>query len=229
MFRLLILTTLMPLLLSPNIFADEKSGMDAMDKINYSVGHQIGRDFINQDVQMRPDMLLQGIEDAVTSTAPKMKKGEMRQVLLDLKKMVLAEEKARKENYRGEGRAFLAANAEKSGVITLPSGLQYKVLKQGDGISPTLDDQVTVNYVGTRLDGTEFDSSARQDGPVSFPVKTVIKGWTEALQLMHEGDKWQLFIPADLAYGEKGPLADQTVIFEVELIAVDKSKNNKKT
>lgn len=206
----------LPLVAMAEIPAD----MDAMDQINYSVGHQIGNDFLNQDVEMRAEMLIQGIQDAVQSNKPKMTKGEMRAVLLDLKKMVLAGEQAQKEKYRGEGRAFLAANAEKKGVVTLPSGLQYKVLKVGHGASPGIDDQVTVNYLSTRLDGTEFDSSARDGKPATFPVKGLIKGWTEALQLMHEGDKWQLFVPADLAYGEKGPMADQAVIFEIELLKV---------
>ena len=200
--------------------ADETTKMDAMDQINYSVGHQIGTDFKNQHVEMRDEMLIKGIRDAIQSNTPPMTKGEMRAVLLDLKKMVLAGAQADKEQYRGEGREFLAANAEKDGVVTLPSGLQYKVLTSGQGKSPGMDDQVTVNYIGTRLDGNEFDSSARHGKPATFPVKGLIKGWTEALQLMHEGDKWQLFIPSDLGYGERGPLADQTLLFEIELLEV---------
>jgi len=206
--------------LPPVAVAEIPADMDAMDQINYSVGHQIGSDFLNQDVEMRAEMLIQGIQDAVQSNKPKMTKGEMRAVLLDLKKMVLAGEQAKKEKYRGEGRAFLAANAAKEGVVTLPSGLQYMVLRAGQGVSPGIDDQVTVNYVSKRLDGTEFDSSVRDGKPATFPVRGLIKGWVEALQLMHEGDKWQLFVPADLAYGEKGPMADQAVIFEIERLEV---------
>jgi len=200
--------------------ADQEPSMDAMDQINYSVGHQIGTDFMNQQVEMRLEMLIQGIQDAVQSNKPRMTKGEMRKVLLDMKKMVLAGEQATKERYRGEGRAFLDANARKEGVVTLPSGLQYQVLKSGDGPSPTIEDTVVVNYVGTRIDGTEFDSSERHGKPAQFQVKKLIQGWIEALPLMHTGDRWKLFVPADLAYGERGPLADQTLIFDIELIEV---------
>ena len=211
-----LLITLYPLF----CLADEAVKMDAMDQINYSVGHQIGTDFKNQNVEMRAETLVQGIRDAVQANKPPMTKAEMRAVLLDLKKMVLASAQNDQERYRGEGREFLKANAAKDGVVTLPSGLQYKVLASGQGKSPRMDDQVTVNYVGTRLDGAEFDSSARHDKPATFPLKGLIDGWTEALQLMHEGDKWQLFIPADLAYGERGPLADQALVFEIELLEV---------
>jgi FKBP-type peptidyl-prolyl cis-trans isomerase FklB len=214
----------MLLTLSPlTSLADETAKMDAMDQINYSVGHQIGTDFKNQHVEMRDEMLIRGIRDAIQANTPPMTKGEMRAVLLDLKKMVLAGAQADLERYRGEGREFLAANAKKEGVVTLPSGLQYKVITSGTGKSPGLDDQVTVNYIGTRLDGAEFDSSARHGKPATFPVKGLIKGWIEALQLMKEGDKWQLFIPSDLGYGERGPLADQTLLFEIELLDINKS------
>lgn len=218
--RYLIVSCFLLVLFPLTGLASEPTKMDAMDQINYSVGHQIGTDFKNQNVEMRSEMLLQGIRDAVQANKPQMTKGEMRAVLLDLKKMVLAGETADKERYRGEGRAFLDANAKNEGVVTLPSGLQYKVLSAGSGKAPGLDDQVVVNYVGTRLDGSEFDSSARHGKPATFAVKGLISGWTEALQLMHAGDKWQLFIPADLAYGERGPLADQTLLFEIELLEV---------
>lgn len=220
MFRQLATTILLLLMTSLPAVADQAAKMDAMDQINYSVGHQIGTDFMNQHVEMRPEMLIQGIEDAVQSKKPRMTKGEMRQVLLDLKKMVLAGEQADKERYRGEGRTFLAANSQKEGVVTLESGLQYQVLASGSGPSPTIDDTVKVNYIGTRLDGSEFDSSARHGGPAQFQIKGLIKGWTEALPMMHTGDRWRLFIPADLAYGERGPLADQTLIFDIELLEI---------
>jgi FKBP-type peptidyl-prolyl cis-trans isomerase FklB len=115
----------------------------------------------------------------------------------------------------------LAENATKEGVKTTPSGLQYKVIREGTGKTPGPHDSVTVHYRGTRLDGREFDSSYRKNEPATFRVDGVIRGWTEALQLMKEGAKWQLFIPADLAYGERGPLADKTLIFDVELISVN--------
>jgi FKBP-type peptidyl-prolyl cis-trans isomerase len=128
-----------------------------------------------------------------------------------------------------EGAAFLAANKSKPGVVTLPSGLQYKILKEGTGPKPTASDTVACNYRGTLINGTEFDSSYKTGQPATFPVSGVIKGWTEALQLMPVGSKWQLFIPSDLAYGNRGAGADigpdTTLIFEVELLSIqDKSK-----
>ena len=127
-----------------------------------------------------------------------------------------------------EGEAFLAANKAKPGVVTLPSGLQYKILKEGTGPKPTATDSVVCNYQGTLINGTEFDSSYKRGEPATFPVNGVIKGWTEALQLMPVGSKWQLFIPPDLAYGARGAGADigpnATLIFEVELLSI-KSKD----
>jgi len=123
-----------------------------------------------------------------------------------------------------EGEAFLAANKTKEGVVTLPSGLQYKILTQGTGPKPTASDSVVCNYRGTLISGTEFDSSYKRGEPATFPVSGVIKGWTEALQLMPVGSKWQLFIPSDLAYGERSPAPeigpDSTLIFEVELLSI---------
>ena len=131
-----------------------------------------------------------------------------------------------------EGEAFLAANKGKDGVVTLPSGLQYKILTAGTGPKPTASDSVVCNYRGTLINGTEFDSSYKRGQPATFPVTGVIKGWTEALQLMPVGSKWQLFIPSDLAYGERGAGADigpnSTLIFEVELLSIeDKSAKDK--
>jgi len=126
-----------------------------------------------------------------------------------------------------DGESFLGRNKTEEGVVTLPSGLQYRVLRTGDGRKPGLDDKVVCHYRGTFIDGTEFDSSYKRNQPVTFPVKVVIKGWTEALQLMPVGSKWQLFVPASLAYGERGAGAiigpNATLIFEVELLSVQES------
>jgi len=128
------------------------------------------------------------------------------------------------EANKKEGDAFLAANKTKEGVITLPDGLQYKVLKQGDGPKPTTNDKVVCNYRGTLVKGTEFDSSYKRNEPATFPVTGVIKGWTEALQLMPVGSKWQLYIPSDLAYGPPGrpPVIppNSTLVFEIELLSI---------
>lgn len=222
MYRLILLITLFYLVLPLNLLAGDLILKDAMDKINYSVGHQIGGDFKDQGVEMRPEAMLQGIRDALQSNTPPLTKGEMRQVLLDLKKMVIEGEKVKQEKYRGEGREFLKANAAKEGVVVLPSGLQYRVLQAGNGPTPKAGDSIKVNYRGTRLDGREFDSTTRRGAPVVISLDKVIPGWKEALPLMPVGSKWQLFIPADLAYGERGPLADQTVTFEVELLEIVK-------
>ena len=194
------------------------------DKVSYSIGYQVGGDFKKQGVMLKPQTLVLGIQDGLAGKKPLMTPEQMRTTLVELQqKTVAAEERQRKEaveNYRGEGREFLTSNAGKQGVVTLPSGLQYKVLQEGTGRKPTLKDTVTVNYRGTKIDGTEFDSSYRKGKPVTIPLNSAIPGWKEALPLMKEGAKWQLFIPADLAFGERGPLADRTVIYEIELLEV---------
>jgi FKBP-type peptidyl-prolyl cis-trans isomerase FklB len=197
---------------------------DEKDRINYSVGYQIGGDFQRQGVELNPEMLVQGIRDALGEIQPLMTEEEMRTTLVDLKKKIVTEEekqrKARVEKFREEGRKFLVENAGKEGVVTLPSGLQYKVLQEGTGKKPTLKDTVTVNYRGTKVDGTDFDSSYKDGKPATFPLSNVIPGWQEALPMMKEGARWKLFLPPKLAFGDKGPLEDQTVVYEIELISV---------
>jgi FKBP-type peptidyl-prolyl cis-trans isomerase FklB len=200
---------------------------DEKDRINYSVGYQIGGDFKKQGVNLNPEALVQGIRDALNETQPLMTREDMESTLVALKKKIMALQetppKAMAEKYRGEGREFLVKNAARDGVTTLPSGLQYKVDKTGSGRRPGLKDTVIVNYRGTLVDGTEFDSSYRKNGPAAFSLTDVIPGWREALPMMKEGARWQLFIPADLAFGERGPLADRVVIYEVELVSVQAS------
>ena len=207
--------------------AEKQPGMDletGKGRTNYSIGYQIGGDFKRQGMELAPEALLQGIRDALAESKPLMTPEEMRATLVNLKKNIVAEQEQQRkqgvEKYRGEGREFLALNAKKGGVFTLPSGLQYKVLKEGTGKRPTIKDTVTVHYRGTQLDGREFDSSYQDGKPATIALNKVIPGWKEALQLMKEGARWQLFIPADLAFGERGPLADRTVIYEIELIAI---------
>jgi len=195
------------------------------DRLNYSYGFQIGDNLKRQGVKVDMKILMQAIQDSLSGAEPLMTQEEIRETLVEFNRRSAANKRAKKqqqkEQYRGEGREFLAANAKKPGVITLPSGLQYKVIRQGTGKSPGPHDSVTVHYRGTLINGQEFDSSFRDNKPATFRVGGVIKGWTEALQLMKEGAKWQLFIPADLAYGERGALADKTLIFDVELISVN--------
>jgi len=208
-----------------NIIADEKiSLVEDNDKISYSIGYQVGGDLKRQGVDPSAEALMQGIQDAITKKSSLMTTEQMRLTLVNLKKKIIADAEKLKhkqsEEQLEQGKKFLIENAKQQNVVSLPSGLQYKVIKAGNGKSPKADDQVTVHYVGKLIDGNEFDSSLRENKPASFPVNAVISGWTEALQLMKEGDKWELVIPPELGYGENGPLANQTLVFEVELLAV---------
>ena len=198
---------------------------DPTARTNYSLGYQIGGDFKRQGVQMDADAIVQGISDALAGAEPQMSPAEMNTTLMELKRKVTAEQRKRgterELEYLAEGKAFLEENAKKEGVVTTASGLQDKVITEGTGKSPGPEDQVTVHYRGTQIDGTPFDSSYKRNKPATFRLNGVIKGWSEGLQLMKEGGKSQLFIPQNLAYGSRGPLGHRTLIFEVELISVD--------
>jgi FKBP-type peptidyl-prolyl cis-trans isomerase len=206
------------------------------DKLSYSFGQNIGNSLKKQEIELNLDLLMKGIQDAVADKESLLTPEEMANVLKEFQKdrfAKLAEErKALAETNLKEGEAFLTANKAKEGVITLPSGLQYKVITQGTGKTPKATDQVTTHYRGTLIDGTEFDSSYKRGKPATFAVNQVIPGWTEALQLMKEGDKWQLFIPAKLAYGDRGVPGGKigpsaTLIFDIELISVNSVEEDK--
>jgi FKBP-type peptidyl-prolyl cis-trans isomerase FklB len=191
-------------------------------KMNYALGYQIGRDLGGFD--LRSDDLLKGVADGRAHATPKLSQEEMAASLAAVEQH-LTQQRAKAqteavEKARTAGTAFLSENSKKDGVKTTASGLQYKVVKDGTGRAPTKDENVTVHYRGRLVDGTEFDSSYNRGEPSSFPVSGVIAGWTEALQLMKQGAQWQLFIPPNLAYGERGPLAGQVLIFDVELLGV---------
>lgn len=205
------------------------------DKIGYSVGYQIGEDLNKQKTTFDPEAFRKGVEDALAGAKPQFSDEEMRTTLAELKKKIMAQEQtkhserqatkiANKDKYWAEGRDFLAENAKKEGVVTLSSGLQYKVLAEGNGKKPGPQDTVSVNYLGTLIDGTEFGSSYRKGAPEKRRVDAMIPGMKEALKLMSEGAKWRLFVPYNLAYGERGPLADRTVIIEIELVSVESPK-----
>ncbi|HET6935004.1 MAG TPA: FKBP-type peptidyl-prolyl cis-trans isomerase, partial [Candidatus Angelobacter sp.] len=188
-----------------------------------AIGMQVGGTISRQGIEVDPNVLLEGLKDAMAGK-PIMTEEDVRATMMQLQSDMLAKQKQAGEANKKEGEAFLAANKAKPGVVTLPDGLQYTVVKEGTGPKPTASDTVTVNYRGTLINGKEFDSSYKRGEPAKFPVNGVIKGWTEALQLMPVGSKWQLFIPADLAYGERGAGADiapnSTLIFEVELLSI---------
>lgn len=200
------------------------------DKFSYAVGMNIGENFRKQGLDVDPALFAKAFAEAMSAGKTAMTDQEMQAVLaskaqeIRQKQAALQGEKAAAA--QKEGEAFLAANKTKEGVVALPSGLQYKIVKAGTGEKPTLDDTVVCKYKGTLINGTEFDASDKHGGPSSFPVKGVIAGWTEALQLMPVGSKWQLFVPSNLAYGAQGPGnigPNATLIFEVELMSIKKA------
>ena len=198
-------------------------------KASYAIGMNLGGGLHRQNIDVDTDALVQGLKDTLSGNKTLLTEEEARAALMQLQSEMQAKMQAKQaqegEANKKEGDAFLAANKTKEGVVTLPSGLQYKILKEGTGPKPTASDSVVCNYKGTLVNGTEFDSSYKRGEPATFPVTGVIKGWTEALQLMPVGSKWQLFIPSDLAYGlhprPGGPIGpNATLIFEVELMSI---------
>lgn len=202
------------------------------EKASYALGMSIGTGMHRQGIPVDPALVSRGLRDAMAGGKTLLTEDEMKaalqQLQMDVRKQQEAKAHAEGETNRKAGDAFLAANKAKEGVTTLPDGLQYKVVKEGSGPKPTANDTVTVNYRGTLIDGKEFDSSYKRGQPASFPVGGVIKGWTEALQLMPVGSKWQLVIPPDLAYGDHPPSpeigAGDTLVFEVELLSIGEAK-----
>ena len=202
------------------------------EKASYALGMNIGTSLHKQGLPVDSALVSRGLRDAMSGGKTLMTEDEVKTALQQLRGQV-QEQQAAKAHAEGEGNrkagdAFLAANKSKEGVKTLADGLQYKVLKEGTGPRPSAADTVTVNYRGTLIDGKEFDSSYKRGQPVSFPLNGVIKGWTEALQLMPVGSKWELFIPPDLAYGDHPPdpsiAPGSTLIFDVELLSIGEQK-----
>jgi len=197
-------------------------------KVSYSIGYQIGGDFERQGVPLDDQALLAGIRDAVAGADAKLSEDERRTTLAALQtRMQQAAEAGREaeaEKNLAASNAFLAENGAKEGVTTLPSGLQYKVITEGTGPKPAAGDTVTVHYRGRLIDGTEFDSSYSRNEPATFPLNRVIKGWTEGLQLMGQGAKWELYVPPDLGYGAQGAGGrippQSALVFEVELLDI---------
>ncbi len=198
------------------------------DKASYAIGMNIGKQMHQQSIDVDPAILLRGLKDGIAGGKTLMTDEEAKAALMALQQEVKKKQeeiaKAQGETNKKEGDAFLAQNKAKEGIVTTPSGLQYKILQEGTGPKPKPTDTVVCNYRGTLLNGKEFDSSYKRGQPATFPVTQVIKGWTEALQLMPVGSKWQLFLPPDLAYGERsaGPdiTPNSTLVFEVELMSI---------
>ena len=227
--KLLLSIVLGVVLLVSQANAEEKKALQtAKEKQSYSIGADIGSKLKSQSIDIDTDLFSQGVKDAFSGGKLLMTEQEMKDTLTALQKELMEKQAERNkqvgEKNKKEGEAFLSENKKKEGVKTLPSGLQYKVIKEGTGKTPKAEDTVVTNYRGTLIDGTEFDSSYKRGQPATFPVKGVIPGWTEALQLMKEGSKWELFIPSNLAYGERGAGStigpNATLIFEIELISV---------
>jgi len=198
------------------------------DKLSYAMGMDLGNQLKTRSVEIDPAIFGRGLADALSGGKTLLTAEEAKAIITELQKAMLVKQaeaaKVVGEKNKAEGDAFLAANKAKEGVVALPSGVQYKVLTAGTGKMPTAEDTVICQYRGTLIDGKEFDSSYKRGQPATFPVKGVIKGWTEVLQLMPVGSKWQVFIPSSLAYAERGSGAvigpNATLIFEIELVAI---------
>ena len=217
------------LFVATTAFAQEKGQLkDERDKVSYSIGVDIGSTFKKQNMDINPEALLMGLRDATTGKTPQMTADEMRTTMTNysntMREKAAATAKEAGAKNATEGEKFLAENKSKEGVKTTESGLQYKVVKEGTGPQPKATDTVEVHYRGTLIDGTEFDSSYERGEPATFPVNRVIPGWTEALQMMKVGSKYQLVIPAKLAYGERGAGQEigpnSTLLFDVELLGI---------
>jgi FKBP-type peptidyl-prolyl cis-trans isomerase FklB len=231
-----LLLTVLSLLLFAGLAAAETQELKTdKDRLSYSMGVATGIQMKRQSIDVDVDMFAKGLRDSVTGGQFQLTEQQIQDTLMKFQQEMTAKQAEKNKQLadinKKEGEAFLAENKKKEGVKTLPSGLQYKVITEGKGKKPKDSDTILAHYRGTLIDGTEFDSSVKRGQPANFAVKGVIKGWTEALQLMKEGSKWQLFIPSDLAYGERGAGAqigpNATLIFEVELISIQAAADNK--
>ncbi len=210
------------------VYAEDTLLKNKKDKLSYAIGMDIGKNLKRQPIEINPEALSQGLRDSLTDEKTLMTDQEYSETMnafrTEMAQKQTAQIKEAGDRNKKEGEKFLADNIKKEGIKTTASGLQYKVVTEGTGASPKATDTVSVHYKGTLIDGNEFDSSYSRGQPASFPVNGVIKGWTEALQLMKVGSKWQLYIPSDLAYGERGAGRNigpnSTLIFDVELLSI---------
>ena len=213
----------------PTMAADDKPPVlkDQKDKVSYGYGMQIGSNLKRQGIEINPELLAAGLKAALAGDKTLLTEDEARNAMMEFQKDMQAKrmekQKVEGEEHKKKGDQFLAENKKKEGIKTTESGLQYQVVTMGKGPKPKAEDTVSTHYRGTLIDGTEFDSSYKRGEPAEFPVNGVIKGWTEALQLMPVGSKWKLFIPGELAYGPSGRPGippNATLLFDIELIAI---------
>ncbi len=229
MNRSIISTSLLILTVASSFAQDKQTQLkDQKEKVSYSIGLDLGGTFKKQNMDINADVLAAGLKDALSGAKPLMTEEQVKETMTAYSKEMMdklaAKNKESGSKNAAAGEKFLAENKSKEGVKITPSGLQYKVLKEGAGPTPKATDTVEVNYRGTLINGTEFDSSYKAGETATLPVNRVIKGWSEALQLMKVGSKYQLFIPANLAYADRGAGQDigpnETLVFEVELIGI---------
>lgn len=220
------------MLLASQVYAQKAVLKSQKEKVSYIIGIGIGKNFKQQGTEIDPDALAKGVRDALAGAKPILTEEEINETMATYKKEMAAKQKELfdrvGEKNKKEGEAFLAENKKKPGVKTLPSGLQYRIIQSGKGKKPTLNDTVTVHYKGTLINGKEFDNSHSRGQPASFPLSSAISGWKEALQMMEVGSKWEVFVPSQFAYGERGGGStiepNSTLVFEIELLAIQDKK-----
>ena len=202
------------------------------DKLSYSIGADLGKNFKKQGIEINPTAMAKGLQDGAAGSTLLLTEDQMKDVLNTFQKNLLAKRQAdlakQADDNKAKGEAFLSQNKAKDGVVALASGLQYKIIQSGTGVKPSKDDTVTVDYTGQLIDGQVFDSSEKTGKPATFKVSQVIPGWTEVLQLMPAGSTWEVYIPSALAYGPRsvgGPIGpNETLVFKIHLISVQKVK-----
>ena len=229
-FRLIAVLGMM--LLASQGYAQKAVLKNQKEKVSYIIGIGIGKNFKQQGMEIDPDALAKGLRDALAGAKPILTEQEISETMAAYKIEMAAKQKDLfnkvGEKNKKEGEAFLAENKKKPGVKTLPSGLQYRVIQSGKGGKPTLNDTVTVHYKGTLINGKEFDNSYTRGQPASIPLGSTISGWKEALQMMEVGSKWEVFVPSQYAYGDRGSGStiepNSTLVFEIELLAIQDKK-----
>ncbi len=224
-FTRTLFTSLLTILFAGTAVAADSKPTTEKEKFSYTIGFQIGQGFKRDGLDVDTKSMSQAIMDVMKNTAPRLTPDEMRSTMQGAQKKLAATRKVKADKAKAVGDKFLAKNGKKDGVITRKSGLQYKVISTGKGKQPKATDSITAHYKGSLINGTVFDSSYKRGEPATFNVGQVINGWKEILPLMKEGDKWQVFIPSDLAYGERGQGAtigpNEALIFDIELIKVN--------